>query len=110
MCAAAFAASSKDDASNQHTHHPPHTEGYDLGEGKATWARRLIIGYQEYLSGLKMGPTCRFDPTCSNYALTAFSRHGIVKGFFLTLGRLARCGPWHPGGWDPVPPKRRSQR
>lgn len=75
-------------------------------ENKAKLARRAILGYQEYLSGLKMGPTCRFDPTCSNYALTAYSRFGVLKGSALTLGRLARCGPWHPGGWDPVPPSR----
>lgn len=69
-------------------------------------ARRLILGYQSYVSPLKMGPTCRFDPTCSNYALTAIGRHGLIKGSLLALGRLARCGPWHPGGWDPVPPRR----
>ena len=72
----------------------------------ARMARRLILGYQSYVSPLKMGPTCRFDPTCSNYALTAIGRHGLIKGSLLTLGRLARCGPWHPGGWDPVPPRR----
>ncbi len=76
-----------------------------LGIG-ARMARRLILGYQSYVSPLKMGPTCRFDPTCSNYALTAIGRHGLVKGSLLALGRLARCGPWHPGGWDPVPPRR----
>lgn len=69
-------------------------------------ARRAVLGYQSYLSPLKMGPTCRFEPTCSNYALIALGRHGLVKGTVLTLGRLARCGPWHPGGWDPVPPRR----
>ncbi len=105
-----FPTASKDDATSHHSHSGAQTEGYDLREGRATWARRLVIGYQEYLSGLKMGPTCRFEPTCSNYALTAFSRHGVVKGLILTLGRLARCGPWHPGGWDPVPPRRRSRR
>lgn len=76
-----------------------------LGIG-ARMARRLILGYQSYVSPLKMGPTCRFDPTCSNYALTAIGRHGLIKGSLLALGRLARCGPWHPGGWDPVPPRR----
>ncbi|KAB3519173.1 membrane protein insertion efficiency factor YidD [Corynebacterium sp. zg254] len=78
------------------------------GDG-APAARRLILFYQEHLSGLKMGSTCRFDPTCSNYALTAFTRHGFLRGAVLTVKRLARCGPWHPGGWDPVPP-RRTQR
>lgn len=73
---------------------------------KARIARHAIRFYQERLSGLKMVSTCRFDPTCSNYALTAFTRHGWIKGTVLTIGRLARCGPWHPGGWDPVPPRR----
>lgn len=62
--------------------------------------------YQKYLSPLKMGSTCRFDPTCSAYALGAFSRHGAVKGLVLTVVRLAKCGPWYPGGYDPVPARR----
>lgn len=77
---------------------------------RAAWARAPIRIYQEYLSALKMGPTCRFEPTCSNYALTALSRFGTVKGTLLTLGRLARCGPWHPGGWDPVPVRHQHKR
>lgn len=83
----------------------PHDSSQREGPGRAAMARRLIEGYQDNLSGLKMGPTCRFDPTCSSYALEAYSRHGFVKGTLLTIGRLARCGPWHPGGWDPVPPR-----
>lgn len=82
-------------------------EGYSRKRGLgARMARRVILGYQSYVSPLKMGPTCRFEPTCSNYALIAIGRHGLIKGSILTLGRLARCGPWHPGGWDPVPPRR----
>lgn len=85
-------------------------KGHDGRDGRpgvgTRMARRLILGYQSYVSPLKMGPTCRFDPTCSNYALTAIGRHGLIKGSLLALGRLARCGPWHPGGWDPVPPRR----
>lgn len=89
---------------------PRPTDPENEEQPRARWARRAILVYQEYISDLKMGPTCRFDPTCSNYALTAFGRHGVVKGFFLTVGRLARCGPWHPGGWDPVPPRRTRQK
>lgn len=106
MCEAAFGESQVPPA--------PEPSQDDVGKsgpgtrpGRARWARALILGYQEYISDLKMGPTCRFDPTCSNYALSAFSTHGTVKGLILTVGRLARCGPWHPGGWDPVPPPRR---
>lgn len=81
-------------------------EAAENTDARSPLARRMIRGYQEYLSGLKMGPTCRFEPTCSNYALTAFGRYGPIKGFLLSAARLGRCGPWHPGGWDPVPPRR----
>ncbi|MDO5077631.1 membrane protein insertion efficiency factor YidD [Corynebacterium sp.] len=68
---------------------------------------RLLIGavrgYQKYLSPLKMGSTCRFEPTCSAYALQAVQLHGAVRGVVLAGVRLSKCGPWHPGGYDPVP-------
>lgn len=73
-------------------------------KNRASLLRHVIKFYQDYISALKPGPSCRFDPTCSNYALTAYSRYGFFKGTYLTILRLARCGPWHPGGWDPVPP------
>lgn len=47
---------------------------------------------------------CRFAPTCSHYAQDALRLHGPLTGAALALRRLARCGPWHPGGLDPVPP------
>lgn len=50
-----------------------------------------------------LGSACRFEPTCSVYALEALARHGSVTGSYLTLRRLARCQPWCPGGCDPVP-------
>lgn len=59
--------------------------------------------YQRWLSPLKMVPTCRFEPTCSTYAVEALRRHGAIKGTVMSLIRLAKCGPWHPGGYDPVP-------
>ncbi len=72
------------------------------------FAAKMLYGavrfYQKYLSALKMGSTCRFEPVCSAYALEAISAHGAFKGLVLTLARLAKCGPWHPGGFDPVPP------
>ncbi|AKK10032.1 membrane protein insertion efficiency factor YidD [Corynebacterium testudinoris] len=58
--------------------------------------------YQNYLSPLKMGSSCRFEPTCSAYALEAVSRYGAATGVVMTLARLSKCGPWHPGGYDPV--------
>ncbi len=65
----------------------------------------LIRGYRRFLSPL-LGPHCRFYPTCSAYALEAFTVHGFFKGGFLTARRLLRCGPWSEGGFDPVPPKK----
>lgn len=61
----------------------------------------LIIFYQRYISPLT-GPTCRFYPSCSSYALQAIERYGLVKGVLLFLRRILRCHPWHPGGYDPV--------
>ena len=65
-------------------------------------ATRLIRIYQWTLSPL-IGPACRFHPSCSNYALEAIGRFGVLRGGWLTLKRLARCHPWHPGGIDRVP-------
>ncbi|PHR92551.1 MAG: membrane protein insertion efficiency factor YidD [Robiginitomaculum sp.] len=50
-----------------------------------------------------LGITCRHEPGCSSYAMEAFSRHGVWRGFWLTLSRLSRCHPWGSSGIDPVP-------
>jgi putative membrane protein insertion efficiency factor len=63
----------------------------------------LIRAYQVLLSPF-FGGRCRFHPTCSAYAAEAIEVHGALAGTWLTVKRLARCGPWHPGGVDPVPP------
>jgi uncharacterized protein len=63
----------------------------------------LIRGYQLVVSPL-LGPRCRFHPSCSQYALEALQEHGAVRGLWLALRRLGRCHPFHPGGYDPVPP------
>ena len=62
----------------------------------------LIRAYQLVISPL-LPPACRFYPSCSNYAATAVREHGVVRGSWLALSRLARCHPWHPGGVDFVP-------
>lgn len=54
-----------------------------------------------------LGPHCRFEPHCSDYAMQAIARHGAVRGAWLAAGRICRCNPWHEGGHDPVPPARR---
>ena len=63
----------------------------------------LIRFYQVCLSPLKGGPSCRFTPTCSQYALEAFRKHGPFKGLWLSVRRLLRCHPWGGHGYDPVP-------
>lgn len=85
----------------------------------AVWLVRLparvldvaIWLYQRTLSPalVALNPTCgcRFAPTCSHYARVALREHGLFAGVALTLVRLAKCGPWHPGGEDPVPPRSR---
>ncbi|MCX7897537.1 MAG: membrane protein insertion efficiency factor YidD [Rhodocyclaceae bacterium] len=62
----------------------------------------LVRLYQWLVSPL-LPPSCRFSPSCSEYAAEALSRHGLFKGLWLSLRRLLRCHPWHPGGYDPVP-------
>jgi len=65
-------------------------------------AATVIRGYQLLLSPL-LPPSCRFTPSCSQYALEAVTRHGALRGSWLAARRLARCHPFHPGGFDPVP-------
>ena len=62
----------------------------------------LIRMYQLLVSPL-LGRSCRFHPGCSDYALEALHRHGVIKGGWLAVKRIACCHPWHPGGFDPVP-------
>jgi putative membrane protein insertion efficiency factor len=72
------------------------------------WPGRVLVGglilairgYQGAISPL-LGPVCRFEPSCSHYMIGALRRYGVVKGLWKGTGRLLRCHPWHPGGYDP---------
>ncbi|MCF7919566.1 MAG: membrane protein insertion efficiency factor YidD [Candidatus Cloacimonetes bacterium] len=67
---------------------------------------RLALGligiYRRYLSPL-LPDSCRFEPTCSIYSQQAFRKYNFIKAFYLSLRRLLRCHPFHPGGFDPLP-------
>jgi len=63
----------------------------------------LLIRFYRYAISPMMASHCRFYPSCSAYAEQAISQHGLLRGLWLTLRRLSRCHPWHPGGHDPVP-------
>ncbi len=63
----------------------------------------LIQGYRNFISPL-FPPSCRFQPTCSQYALEAVEKFGVLTGSWLAIKRILRCHPLHPGGYDPVPP------
>jgi hypothetical protein len=62
----------------------------------------LIRAYQLTFSPM-VGGHCRFEPTCSHYGIDAIKAHGALRGSWLTVRRIARCHPWHEGGFDPVP-------
>jgi putative membrane protein insertion efficiency factor len=71
-------------------------------------ARVLLVPvnfYRRWISPA-LPPSCRFEPSCSAYAVEALTVHGALRGSWLTLRRLLRCGPWHRAGYDPVPPRR----
>jgi uncharacterized protein len=71
--------------------------------GPVAWVLLLPIrAYRMVLSPL-LPPNCRFYPSCSAYAVEALTRHGALRGLYLTVRRVLRCSPWHDGGLDPVP-------
>ena len=64
--------------------------------------KAVVRGYQILISPL-LPPSCRYEPTCSAYAVEALQRHGLLRGSWLTVRRLVRCHPWGGSGYDPVP-------
>jgi hypothetical protein len=68
----------------------------------------VVRGYQRLVSPF-LPSSCRFAPTCSEYAAQAMTEHGVVRGVGLAVRRLARCHPFHPGGFDPPPQSRRRE-
>lgn len=62
----------------------------------------IVKLYRKYISPLKK-PCCRFTPTCSQYAIEAFEKYGVLKGLYLSVKRILRCNPFCKGGYDPVP-------
>lgn len=63
----------------------------------------MIKIYRKFLSPLKGRCTCIYTPTCSQYAIEALEKHGVIKGSLLTIWRILRCNPFAKGGYDPVP-------
>lgn len=75
----------------------------------AALALSLIRFYQRFLSPL-LGKNCRFLPTCSAYTFEAIERYGFLRGVYLGIRRILRCGPWCAGGYDPVPDLEKEKR
>lgn len=73
----------------------------------STLINNILIGliniYRKYLSPMKRTPSCRFIPTCSQYAIEALQKYGPLKGSFLAVKRILRCNHFSKGGYDPVP-------
>lgn len=72
--------------------------------GPVAWVLLALVHFYRKVISPLLPPSCRFYPSCSAYAVEALTVHGALRGTWLTLRRLSRCGPWHPGGLDPVPP------
>jgi putative membrane protein insertion efficiency factor len=74
-----------------------------------SWPSKVLLGviaqYRRFISPL-LGRHCRYEPTCSRYAMDAIARYGAARGSMMAVRRIGRCHPWAPGGFDPVPLER----
>lgn len=79
---------------------------------KALLGHLFVFGIRAYQLAISpmLGSTCRFAPSCSAYAIEAIEGHGPFAGSLLAIRRIGRCHPFHPGGFDPVPPSRADSR
>jgi uncharacterized protein len=77
--------------------------GYRGENRPISFALIIIIRVYRYAFSLLLGHCCRFEPSCSTYAMDAIRIHGCLRGMWLTVRRILRCHPWHPGGIDRVP-------
>ncbi|GAB3166226.1 hypothetical protein GCM10027059_25030 [Myceligenerans halotolerans] len=87
----------------------PESSGSRLGDIPVIVLVGMIRVYQAFISPMS-GPTCKYYPSCSRYAVIALRRHGALRGLGLALWRLLRCNPWSLGGVDDVPPARDRRR
>lgn len=65
----------------------------------------LLIRFYQYTISPMLGANCRYTPSCSEYSVNAFKKHGVFKGFYLSIKRILSCNPWGGHGYDPVPEK-----
>ncbi|MFZ5433704.1 MAG: membrane protein insertion efficiency factor YidD [Calditrichota bacterium] len=77
---------------------------YRISRRALVWILTKLIDAYAVTFGPHLGGRCRFTPSCSHYAREAIITHGPIKGSGLAVRRLIKCGPWHEGGFDPVPP------
>jgi len=70
------------------------------------WPLTALIRVYQYAISPILGRSCRFLPSCSEYAVEALQTHGLLRGGWMAVRRVGRCHPWHAGGYDPVPPSR----
>ncbi len=68
-----------------------------------SWPLILLVKIYQYVISPAIGPKCRFIPTCSQYAVTALQKHGLIKGTLLAIRRISKCHPGGGSGYDPVP-------